>query len=279
MSIDVFMHCMIVFFLASTLLFLAHKALGFVWKIDLSHQLTIADNPAVTLFTLGKLVSQIVVLCGLVQGVSTGLLEDLTYISSRFAIIFSFIVLGSAAVFKLCWFKGQCVKKSIEGRNSALGIVSAAVFLSFALAYMAKSRIYNDNLLALCIQLSFATIGIFATNAFVFLCLKKRYLQHIQLGNNAVALDAFGIILSSSLIWLAFAGSFDSREVVFSWTQFLPLLFGVFALLSTRLIFEFVWTPSSKMSSELVDDKNWSLALLSSFLQVGVIVLFVLSLI
>jgi hypothetical protein len=282
MEAQVFLHSTIVFILGSFLLFVGHKALGTIWKLNLSEQLTELDNPAVIMFSFGKLLAKIMILCGLVQGVSVGILNDLSYIFSRFTISFFYLILGSFCTFKFLWFRKTCLTKLLELKTLPAAIIAIGVFLSFSIALLAKGRIYSDSLYMFSAQGFISTLGIFGINLLVLYKVEKSHLKKIIYENTSASLVILGDIVSYSLIWVSFTSGFDSLENIQSlgveWSFVSPLIVGIFIVAISKICFEFLWTPHSSMKTEIMVDNNWSLSLLGATLQIGVSLLFLLSL-
>jgi uncharacterized membrane protein YjfL (UPF0719 family) len=277
MSVELFMHCVFVFLVASVLLYVGQQLLGFVWKLNMSHQLTVSDNPAVILFSVGKLFAQILLMSALVFGFSTGLLNDIVFVLSRYLAGIFMLTLSTWICINYIWFRGENFKENLENRNVASAVLSIAVLVSISMSFLWKARMYSDDFILYAVHILAASVGILSVNAIVKFFTSQREWTELKSGNVAVAIDKLGSIVALSLVWIAFSASFDSVTALPQWWRSLPALGGLFVLGSARVVFEFIWTPHSKMSVELLEDKNWSLALLGAVLQIGIVSLFCLS--
>ena len=258
------------------LLYLAKKLYGLFGGFDLEHQLVKADNKAVTIAFVGYLSGVALILEGVLESPSEGLIPSM--VSLLVWGIVGIVLLNLAQkINDMVILRGIDNKgEKLESSNLAVGVAEAGGNLGSAL--IVRAVITGESLglsLDVGVTIFYFLLGQLGFILFGFLyqmITGYDFLREIK-ENNVAAGISFGMSLAALGFLIAVPLHHSYSLVLFAaW-----YVVGAAVLAFFRFVMDRVIIPSEKLDSEIHDDQNWGIALLEgSFALMAVLFLKVL---
>ncbi len=259
-------------------------------NIDINEELTLKDNVAFSILTVGYFLGVLIIFLGVIQGKSYGYKEDTILIISYGILGNILLIIGSVFNEKIVLIKKiNLYKEIIKDENKGTGIVEAANFIGSSLiiygAITGQSINIFEDLGNFGLHLSgIVSLVIFwSVGQLILLVFMKVYpaissykiYEELEKDNNAV-----GIVYSSIFIAIAYLYAQAIKEDITSWQITIEnvlyyLGLGMILLPITRWVVDKVILPKSNLTHEIVHQEipNQGAALIEAFAYIGSAVL------
>ena len=261
---------------ALALLYLAKKVYGLFNGFDLEHQLVKADNKAVTIAFVAHLSGVALILEGVLESPSVGLIPSM--VSMLLWGVIGILLLNVAQMINDRFIlRGIAnTKEKLEDSNLAVGVAEAGGNLGSAL--IVRSIITGESLGPVLdvgltvVYFILAQVAFILFGALYQLITGYDFLREIK-ENNVAAGISFGMSLAALGFLVAIPLHYSYSLVLFaSWFVIGAAVLAFFRFVMDRLII-----PTEKLDSEIHEDQNWGIALLEgSFALMAVLFLKVL---
>lgn len=255
-------------------------------KVNVENELSVKDNIAFALLTVGFYIAILIIFIGIVQGKSYGYLEDFIVITGFSLVGICLLVFSSIINDKLMFHKKLNFQKELFiDENNGAGIVEAANYIGTALIIygaitgeatnlfpsLATWGLHLSGLISL---LVLWMIGQLLLAAFLLIYAKVSNYDLInQLHNDNAAV---GIIYGSFIVAISYLYSNAIEGDIVSWKDTLEnavyyLVLGLILLPLSRWLIEKVVLPNSNMKHEIIHQEipNQGIALLEAFAYIG----------
>ncbi|NRA64928.1 MAG: DUF350 domain-containing protein [Pseudobacteriovorax sp.] len=267
-----FIELAVIFVSIALVLFIGQKV--HYWHrraINIPHELTENDNPAVGLAVIGYLFGLLLSIAGLVQGPSNGYLEDAIDIFLYGLLAIVLINIATIITDKLLLYKFQLDKELVTDRNIGTGAVQFGVYIASGLVL--KGALNGEGGIDTAIAFWFAGQAALIVLFKIYNILTPFDIhEHLEKDNAGVGICLAGILIATgNIVRLGIMGDFEGWATNFS--RF-ALYTGICALLlpMTRVLIDRVFIPGGKLTYEIVHqkDSNLALALFEATSYVGV---------
>lgn len=262
-------------------LWLGSRIYATVRKVNLAHELTQKDNPALAISYGGFLAALAIVVASVIQAPSP---LDLTwqreFLSATYWTAGSLILLlGTLFINDFVMFpRFQNRKEILEDRNTGLASVEAAAFISTALLFRAS---LTEQITPVDLGEPWLTLLYFGIGQALFLLYSKIYPKVARLelsselrkDNPAVGISFAGSLTAFAILLATAKTRYDSLP-----TLILLALAYVVVLSLFRFAIHLLFSGKVSLAKELQTDRNWGLGILEAVISLAIAFILVASL-
>ncbi|MFD2566041.1 DUF350 domain-containing protein [Pseudotenacibaculum haliotis] len=254
--------------------------------IDVNSELTVKDNAAFSILTVGYYLGVLIIFLGVIQGHSAGYLEDALIISSYSMIGILLLLLASIFNEKVIFIKKfKFYKEIIRDENKGTGFIEAANFIGSALIIYGAITGTTINFFAELEEIGLFLSGCISLIAFwilgqlllfLFFKIYAKYspynvFKQLEEDNEAVGIVYSSIFISISYLYSqAIKGNLESWELMLENIAYY-LVLGLILLPVSRFIIDKIILPKSSLTDEIVHQEipNKGAAIIEAFAYIG----------
>jgi len=252
------------------LLWLGKLAYGWTSPFKLEHQMVVTDNKAITLNFTAYLIGLVVILEGVLEGVSDDVLASMCDLAAWGVIGLVLLLVAGKLNDRLLLVGFKAPVEMLERQNLSAALVVAGGYLGSAA--MIRSVVVGETLgWALDLGLTVFYFALGQLGLWVYGWLYQRITGYDDLKEIAAGNPAAGINLGINLAAMGFLMALPLRQS-YSLVWYLAwFLLGNATLLGFRFALTKLIIPSQGLDQEIERDRNWGIACLEGAFSVGAV--------